>query len=109
MMLAGRPGQKPDERASTTGKEGDAEMQDANAEEDEEQQQEQEAEGADGEPEDAAHAEGSMDQERGDAGKVHHFLYTLCGNSQACLHPGAYTQYGRLALLLGLRALKEVI
>ena len=76
-MPAGRPDRRPDE--STVGKEGDAEMQDANANAVEEEQQEQEdmeAEGeAEGEAAGTAHALANEERERGDVGKVR------CGDS----------------------------
>ena len=70
-MLAGRPGQKPNEETGTARKEADEEMQDANAEQDEHQPQEHEDVDADGEAEDAAHAGGHTERDARDFGKVH--------------------------------------
>ena len=79
MTLAGRPGQKADERTSRAGKDGDAEMQDANAEADEEEQQEHGDIKADGEAEDAAHARGHLERETKFSGKVDDFV--VCMNT----------------------------
>ena len=79
LMLAGRPGQKPDERTSAAGKEGDAEIQDANAEGDEEEPQEQGDMEADGALEGAAHPGESMERETDKSGKVGDFI--ICMNT----------------------------